>query len=82
MEFTKSKSSAHNILPKKNVFNSSYDHDNVVHQLFTWGLPLIDWFPMLKNTGSVHLLETAYNLKSNVLLQISFYRNESSLKLC
>jgi hypothetical protein len=51
-KLNKSISSAHNILPK-NAFNRSNDHENCVHYLFAWGLPLIDWYPMLKNTGSV-----------------------------
>ena len=51
-KLNKSISSATNNL-KKSPFNSSNDHDNCVHHLFTWGLPLIDWFPTLKNTGSV-----------------------------
>jgi hypothetical protein len=71
----------HNILPK-NVFNSPNDHENVVHYLFTWGLPLINWIGMLcrKTQGqnrNVPVPLAAYNLKSNVLLQKSFYRNES-----
>ena len=51
-KLNKSISSAHNILPK-NAFNSPNDHANFVHYLFTWGLPLINWYPMSKNTGSV-----------------------------
>jgi hypothetical protein len=37
----------------KKAFNSPNDHANFVHYLFTWGLPLINWYPMSKNTGSV-----------------------------
>ena len=48
----KSMSSAHNIL-LKNTFNSPNDHEYFVHYLFTWGLPLINWYTMSKNTGSV-----------------------------
>jgi len=44
-------SSAHIIL--LNIFNSSTDHETFVHYLFACGLPLIDWFPMMKNIGSV-----------------------------
>ena len=51
-KLNKSISSAHNILPK-NAFNSHNDHEQFVHYLFTWGLPLINWYPMSKNTGSV-----------------------------
>ena len=51
-KLNKSISSAHNILPK-NAFNSPNDHENFVHYLFTWRLPLINWYPMSKNTGSV-----------------------------
>ena len=75
-KLNKSISSAHSILPQ-NAFNSSNDHDNFVHYLVAWGLPLIDWYPMLKNTRSVQ----ERNLISNLFLQISFYRNESPLKL-
>jgi hypothetical protein len=51
-KLNKSISSAHSILPK-NAFSSPNDHENFVHYLFTWGLPLINWYPMSKNTGSV-----------------------------
>jgi hypothetical protein len=51
-KLNKSISSTHSILPK-NPFTSPNDHENFVHYLFTWGLPLINWYPMSKNTGSV-----------------------------
>ena len=40
-KLNKSISCAHNILPK-NAFNSPNDHENVVHYLFSCGLPLIN----------------------------------------
>jgi uncharacterized protein (DUF486 family) len=46
-KLNKSISSAHSILPK-NAFSSPNDHENFVHYLFTWGLPLINWYPMVK----------------------------------
>jgi hypothetical protein len=45
-------SSAQSVLPE-NAFNSPNDHEKFVHYLFAWGLPLINWYPMSKNTGSV-----------------------------
>jgi hypothetical protein len=51
-KLNKSLSSAYSILPK-NAFNSPNDHEHCVHYLCTWGLPLINWYPMSKNTGSV-----------------------------
>ena len=50
-KLNKNISSAHSILPK-NAFNSPNDHEHFLHYLFTWGLPLINWYPMSKNTGS------------------------------
>jgi hypothetical protein len=84
-KLNKSISCAHNILPK-NAFNSPNDHENVVHYLFSCGLPLINWIGMLcrKAQGqyrNVPVPVAAYNLKSNVPLQKSLYRNESPLKL-
>jgi hypothetical protein len=79
----KSISSVHSILPK-NAFNSPNDHENVVHYLCTWGLPLINWYHMSKNTGSVQERTCASSsLWSQIqcILQKSFYRNESPLKL-
>jgi hypothetical protein len=58
-KLNKSISSAHSILPK-NAFSSPNDHGNFVHYLFTWGLPLINWYPMSKNTGSPFLLVEQY----------------------
>ena len=51
-KLNKSISSADNILPK-NAFNSPNDHEHFVHYLFSRGLPLINWYHMSKNTGSV-----------------------------
>jgi hypothetical protein len=51
-QLNKSISSAHSFLPN-NAFNSPNDHEHVVHYFVTWGLPLINWYPMSKNTGSV-----------------------------
>ena len=51
-KLNKSISSAHSILPK-NSFNSPNDHAHFVHYLFSWVLPLINWFPMSKSTGFV-----------------------------
>jgi hypothetical protein len=51
-KLNKSISSAHSILPK-NAFTSPNDHEHVVLYLFTWGLPLINWYSMSKNTVSV-----------------------------
>jgi hypothetical protein len=82
-KLNKSISSAHSILPKS-AFNSPDDHEHFVHYLFTWGLPLINWYPMSKTTGTVQ--ERTYagsSLLSQIQcnLQKSFYRNESTLKL-
>jgi hypothetical protein len=82
-KLNKSISSAHIIQPK-NAFNSPNDHENAMHYLFTCGLPLINWYPMSKNTVSTEKRSfVGSSLWSQIqcILQKNFYRNESPLKL-
>ena len=83
-KLNKSISSAHSILPK-NAFNIPNDHEHCVHYLCTWGLPLINWYPMSKHSSQLRLIRYLHHT-SSILRQLplellSEIFNEGGIKI-